>query len=60
MKVVSSTYHQCVNFPYNRTLICILGDNTLSINSSLARTHVPLNREANDFDATLVECKDKF
>ena len=23
-------------------------------------THVPLNREAYDFDTTLVECKDKF
>ena len=48
MKVVSSTYHQCVKFPYNGKEICILGDNTLSINSISASTHVPLNREVDD------------
>jgi len=60
MQVVSSTYPQCVKFPYNGTEICIPGDNTLSINSISESTHVPLNREEDDFDATLVECKYKF
>ena len=60
MQVVSSTYHQCVKFPYNGTKICIPGDNTLSINSISASTHVPLNREADDFNAVLAECKDKI
>ena len=53
MQVVSSTYHQCVKFPYNRIEICIPVDNTLSINFILATSHVPLNREADDFDVVL-------
>ena len=53
MQAVPSTYHQCVKFPYNRIEICIPGDNTLSINSISASTHVPLNKEVDDFDATL-------
>lgn len=60
MQVVSSTYHQCVKFPYNGTKICILGDNTLSINSISASTHVPHNTEVDDFNAVLAVCKDKF
>ena len=57
---MSSTYHQCVKFPYNRTKICIPRDSTFSIKLISKSTHVPLNREVDDFDATLVECKDKF
>ena len=49
---MSSTYHQCVDFPYNGIEICRPGDNTLSINSISVSTYVPLNREENDFDAS--------
>ena len=60
MEAMPSIYHQCVKFPYNGIEIYIPRDNTLSINSILMSTHVPLNREANYFDVVLVECKDKF
>ena len=49
---MSSTYHECVDFPYNRIEICILGDNTLSINLISVSNYVPLNREENYFDAS--------
>ena len=60
MQAVSSTYHQCVKFPYNGIDICILGDNNLSINSVSVSTHVTLNRNVDDFDAALAKCKNKF
>ena len=53
IQVVLSNYHQYVKFPYNGIDICVPRDNTLSINSISKSTHVPLNREADDFDASL-------
>ena len=50
MQVVLSTYHQCVKFPYNEIEICIPRDITLSISLISASTHVPLNREAYEFE----------
>ena len=40
--------------------IFIPRDNTLSIKSILVSTHVLLNREEDDSDETLVECKDNL
>ena len=42
MQVMTTTYHQCVMFPYNGTKICIPGDNTLSIYSISASPSLPL------------------
>ena len=60
MHVVPSTYHQFVKFPYNRIEICTPGDNSSSIKSISASTHVPLNRQADDFNVVLADCKNKF
>ena len=56
MKVVPSTYHQCVTFPQNGIEMCILGVNTLAINNTLAESHMPLDRVSDEIVEESIEC----
>ena len=57
MQVVTSTYHQCIKFPFNGVVILIPGDKSmLTIVDSL----VPHNRPTSDIRPLLIECKKKM
>ncbi len=61
MRVVPSTYHQCIKFPFNGIEVVVPSDKSMSINTlSTNKTLVPHNCSYHEPTLSLMECEQKM
>lgn len=56
IKVVPSTYHQCIKFPFTSIEVSIPRDTSMSINT-LTKSLVPYNRDVEEKKDTPAKCE---